>query len=40
MTITKGDAIVIPFSAGSFSITGPNAIVCRPPLAELARDAE
>jgi mannose-6-phosphate isomerase len=40
MTITKGDAIVIPFSAGSFSITGSNAIICRPPLAELARDAE
>jgi mannose-6-phosphate isomerase len=40
MAITKGDAVVIPFSAGSFSISGSNAIVCRPPLAELARVAE
>ncbi len=40
MAITKGDAVVIPFSAGAYSISGPNAIICRPPLAELARVAE
>ena len=40
MNIEKGDAIVIPYSAGSYSINGANAIVCRPPLAELARVAE
>lgn len=37
--IEKGDAIVIPFSAGAFAFRGANAIVCRPPLAELARVA-
>jgi mannose-6-phosphate isomerase len=40
MAITKGDAIVIPFAAGAYSLTGANAIICRPPLAELARVAE
>jgi mannose-6-phosphate isomerase len=40
MAITKGDAVVIPFAAGSYSLTGANAIICRPPLAELARVAE
>jgi mannose-6-phosphate isomerase len=40
MAITKGDAVVIPFSAGAYSLTGANAIICRPPLAELARVAE
>ena len=39
MAITKGDAIVIPHSAGAFTFSGANAIVCRPPLAELARVA-
>jgi len=39
MAITKGDAVVIPHSAGSFTFAGANAIVCRPPLAELARVA-
>ena len=39
MGITKGDAIVIPHSAGAFAFSGANAIVCRPPLAELARVA-
>ena len=39
MAITKGDAIVIPHSAGAFAFSGANAIVCRPPLAELARVA-
>ena len=40
MSITKGDAVVIPFSAGPYSLSGANAIVCRPPLADLARVAE
>ena len=39
MAISKGDAVVIPFSAGSFTFAGANAIICRPPLAELARVA-
>lgn len=39
MAITKGDAVVIPYSAGAFTFSGANAIVCRPPLAELARVA-
>mgnify|MGYP000203038654 FL=1 len=39
MAIAKGDAVVIPHSAGAFSFSGANAIVCRPPLAELARVA-
>jgi mannose-6-phosphate isomerase len=40
MAITKGDAVVIPFAAGAYSLTGANAIICRPPLAELALVAE
>jgi mannose-6-phosphate isomerase len=40
MEINKGDAVVIPFSAGAYSLTGANSIICRPPLAELARVAE
>jgi mannose-6-phosphate isomerase len=39
MAITKGDAVVIPHSAGAFTFSGANAIICRPPLAELARVA-
>lgn len=39
MAITQGDALVIPFAAGDYSISGANVIVCRPPLAELARNA-
>jgi mannose-6-phosphate isomerase len=39
MAISKGDAVVIPYSAGAFTFEGANAIVCRPPLAELARVA-
>ena len=39
MSITKGDAVVIPHNAGPFTFSGANAIVCRPPLAELARVA-
>ena len=40
MAITKGDAVVIPFAAGAYSLTGASAIIARPPLAELARVAE
>jgi mannose-6-phosphate isomerase len=39
MEITQGDALVIPHVAGNYSISGANVIVCRPPLAELARVA-
>ncbi len=39
MQITKGDALVIPHAAGEFTISGANVIVCRPPLAELAKTA-
>jgi mannose-6-phosphate isomerase len=39
MAISKGDAIVIPHSAGAFTFVGANAIICRPPLAELAKVA-
>jgi mannose-6-phosphate isomerase len=39
MQITKGDALVIPHTAGTFTISGANVIVCRPPLAELAKTA-
>jgi mannose-6-phosphate isomerase len=39
LEITQGDALVIPHAAGNYSISGANVIVCRPPLAELARVA-
>ena len=39
MAINQGDALVIPHAAGTYSISGANVIVCRPPLAELARVA-
>jgi mannose-6-phosphate isomerase len=39
MEITQGDALVIPHAAGNYSMSGANVIVCRPPLAELARVA-
>ena len=39
MQITKGDALVIPHAAGKFTISGANVIVCRPPLADLAKTA-
>jgi mannose-6-phosphate isomerase len=39
MAISKGDAVVIPHSAGAFTFVGANAIICRPPLAELAKVA-
>jgi mannose-6-phosphate isomerase len=39
MQINKGDALVIPHAAGSYSITGANVIICRPPSAALAKIA-
>ena len=39
MAIHQGDALVIPHAAGTYSISGANVIVCRPPLAELAKVA-
>jgi mannose-6-phosphate isomerase len=39
MEIAQGDALVIPHAAGDYSISGANVIVCRPPLAELAKVA-
>jgi mannose-6-phosphate isomerase len=37
--ITKGDALVIPHAADKFTVSGANVIICRPPLAELAKTA-
>ena len=39
MKVNKGDALVIPHAAGSYSITGANVIICRPPSAALAKIA-
>jgi mannose-6-phosphate isomerase len=39
LPIAQGDALVIPFSSGNYSISGANVIVCRPPLSELAKVA-
>ena len=39
MHITKGDALVIPHAAGAYSISGANVIICRPPIAALAKTA-
>ena len=30
----KGDAILIPHSAGSWNLAGASGVVCRPPLAK------
>ena len=40
MSINQGDAIVIPHTAGKYSISGAHVIISRPPLAELAKRAE
>jgi mannose-6-phosphate isomerase len=40
MSINQGDAIVIPHTAGKYSISGAHVIISRPPLAELAKSAE
>ena len=37
--IAKGDALVIPHSAGIYSITGAHVVISRPPVAELAKKA-
>ena len=34
MTIEKGDAILIPNSAGAWTLSGASGVVCRPPLAK------
>ena len=39
MQVNKGDALVIPHAAGSYSISGANVIICRPPIAALAKIA-
>jgi mannose-6-phosphate isomerase len=39
MPITQGDAIVIPYAAGKYAISGANVIVSRPPLGDLAKTA-
>jgi mannose-6-phosphate isomerase len=39
MSINQGDAIVIPHTAGKYSISGAHVIISRPPLAELAKSA-
>ena len=39
MHITKGDALVIPHAGGAYSISGANVIICRPPIAALAKTA-
>jgi mannose-6-phosphate isomerase len=37
--IAKGDALVIPHSAGKYSVTGAHVVISRPPVAELAKKA-
>jgi mannose-6-phosphate isomerase len=39
MEITQGDALVIPRVSGRYSVSGAHVIICRPPLAELAKQA-
>ena len=39
ITVNKGDAILIPFSAGNWELTGASGVVCRPPLAKDASRA-
>ena len=39
MEIQRGDAVVIPFAAGSYTVEGAIGIVCRPPKPELAKVA-
>lgn len=36
MPVAKGDALVIPFTAGSWTLTGASGVVCRPPLSQFA----
>jgi mannose-6-phosphate isomerase len=39
MQINKGDALVIPHAAGSYSMSGATVIMCRPPISALAKIA-
>lgn len=39
MQVTQGDALVIPHVAGGYTVTGAHIVICRPPLAEPARQA-
>jgi mannose-6-phosphate isomerase len=34
MEIEKGDAVLIPHSAGGWKLDGATGVVCRPPLAK------
>lgn len=34
LDVQKGDAVLIPFSAGSWELNGASGVVCRPPLAK------
>ena len=34
LDVEKGDAILIPYSAGNWELNGANGVVCRPPLAK------
>ena len=34
ISVNKGDAVLIPYSAGSWELTGAAGVVCRPPLAK------
>ena len=37
--VTRGDALVVPYSAGSWKLRGASGVVSRPPLANLATGA-
>jgi mannose-6-phosphate isomerase len=39
VAVRRGDALVVPWAAGSWRVAGADLVVCRPPLPELARDA-
>jgi uncharacterized cupin superfamily protein len=32
MAVRAGDAFVVPWAAGRWSVEGPDVVVCRPPL--------
>jgi len=39
LDVEKGDAILIPYSAGSWELSGASGVVCRPPLVKDAARA-
>jgi len=39
ISVEKGDAILIPYSAGNWELSGASGVVCRPPLAKDASRA-